>query len=103
MASTKTRERNQTRERTARNKKGTVKPMPVIFADVDLENSTSKFQESRSRMSMDHWQPAPVSDRTGNHSTTCADLMALAQRELSAVNRAVTGMCGFEQARLSDE
>src|SRR5262245_50344266 len=77
--------------------------MPVILADVDLENSTLKFQESRSRMSMDHWQPAPVSGRTGNHSMTCGDLMTMAQRELSAFFRAVTELFGSEQARLSAE
>ena len=70
---------------------------------VDLEDSASKLQESRSKMSMDHWYPGPVSERTSNRSSTCADLMTLAQRELSAFIRAVTELFGSEQARLSAE
>jgi hypothetical protein len=52
---------------------------------------------------MDQWQPGPVSERSSNHSPTCADLMAMAQRELSAFIRAVTDLFGSEQARLSAE
>jgi hypothetical protein len=52
---------------------------------------------------MDQWQPGPVSERSSNHSPTCADLMTMAQRELSAFIRAVTDLFGSEQARLSAE
>ena len=59
--------------------------MPVIFADIES------------------WQAKPVSERTSNHSTTCTDLMTMAQRELSAFIGAVTELSGSEQARLSAE
>jgi hypothetical protein len=52
---------------------------------------------------MDQWQPGPVSERTSNHSPTCADLVTMAERELSAFIRAVTELFGSEQARLSAE
>jgi hypothetical protein len=60
-------------------------------------------EASKSRIAMDQWQPGSVSERTGNHSLTCADLMTMAERELSAFIRAVTELFGSEQARLSAE
>src|SRR5437867_723447 len=95
----KAKKRSQNRKRTARNKKGTVEPMRVIF--LTLDDSVPKLQESRT--TMDRWQTSPVSARTSNHSMTCGDLMTMAQRELSAFIRAVTELFGSEQARLSAE
>jgi hypothetical protein len=77
--------------------------MPVIFANIELilNDTVSMLQESR--IAVDRWQTGPVSERTSSHSTSCADLMTMAQRELSAFIKAVTELFGSEQARFSAE
>jgi hypothetical protein len=73
-------------------------------SEVGFEDSVSKLPRIReSRIATDQAQPSPVSERTINHSPTCADLVTMAERELSAFIRAVTELFGSEQARLSAE
>ena len=67
----------------------------------DIVSKPPRVQESR--IAMDQWQPRFVSGRTSKHSPTCADLVTMAERELSAFIRAVTELFGSEQARLSAE
>jgi len=73
-------------------------------SEVGFEDIVSKLPRIReSRIATDQSQPSPVSERTSKHSLTCADLVTMAERELSAFIRAVTELFGSEQARISAE
>jgi hypothetical protein len=52
---------------------------------------------------MDEQPSMPADDRSNNHNPSCSDLLALAERELSAFISVVTELFGAEQARLSAE
>ena len=45
----------------------------------------------------------PLNEWANNHNPTCADLMAMAERELGAFISAVSELYGSEQAKLSAE
>lgn len=56
-----------------------------------------------STIAKDQCQLSPVSEGAGNPRPTCADVLTMAQNELSAFIMAVTDLFGCEQARLSVE
>ncbi|MGA8025673.1 MAG: hypothetical protein WB992_00910 [Bryobacteraceae bacterium] len=48
-------------------------------------------------------QLGPLNEWPNNHNPTCADLMAVAERELGAFIRVVSELYGSEEAKLSAE
>jgi hypothetical protein len=63
----------------------------------------STFENRESRRAMKDQKPIPVCEWKNSHCPAEADLMAIAEWELGAFMRAVTGLFGSEQARLAAE